>query len=214
MTREPFSATNERVDKMLAIVPTPYASKVKMTSEVSREVLLDCIAGRRAALGILVSCYERRVYAYLSRTLGPRYSLDDLAQEVFLRAYPALSRFDPEGAAKFSTWLLAIAHHVAIDARRRWRPEGEPLLAEGHASLLPSPEEQLQHEQLRAAVARAVEQLSDEQREVFVLATFHELTTEEIAQVVGAFEATVKTRLFRAKAKLRLLLGSRFEVTP
>jgi RNA polymerase sigma-70 factor (ECF subfamily) len=199
---------------MLAIVPTTYASKATMASEVSREVLLDCIAGKREALRVLVRCYERRVYAYLSRTLGPKYSLDDLAQEVFLRAYPSLARFDPEGSAKFSTWLLTIAHHVAVDARRRWRPEGEPLLAEGHATLLPSPEEQLQREQFLAAVAHAVGQLSDEQREVFVLATFHELTIEEIAEVVGTFEATVKTRLFRAKAKLRTLLGSRFEVKP
>jgi RNA polymerase sigma-70 factor (ECF subfamily) len=138
--------------------------------------------------------------------LGRGYPIEDLAQEVFIRAYPALARFEITGKAKLSTWLLSIAHRVAIDARRRLRNREASLRAECETSRTLSPEQLLDQQQLRAAIARAVDELPCEQREVFVLAEFHELTIAEIASVVGAFEATVKTRLFRARHRLRLAL--------
>lgn len=158
------------------------------------------------ALGEFVRCYEHRVFAYLSRSLGSSYPIEDLAQDVFIRAYPALARFDTAGTARLSTWLLSIAHRVAVDARRRKWSNESSLPAEHESTLGVSPEARLGQEQLRAAIVRAVDELPYEQREVFVLAEFHELSIAEIARVVGAFEATVKTRLFRAKRRLRLAL--------
>jgi RNA polymerase sigma-70 factor (ECF subfamily) len=199
---------------MLVASPLLQTAEPSRTDELGAEAIEACRRGERDALLRFVRCYERRVFAYLSRTLGGRYSVEDLAQEVFLRAYSALARFDSQGTAKLSTWLLTIAHRVAVDARRRDRGTSEVLEPERHRSALPSPEERLRLVQLEQSVARAVAELAPEQREVFVLATFHDLSTAEIAAVVGAFEATVKTRLFRAKAKLRLALGPQFEVTP
>ena len=199
---------------MLVVSPTLSTCVIPKTEELGYEVIEACRRGEREALRCFVRCYERRVYAYLSRTLGTRFPIEDLAQEVFVRAYPAFTKFELEGKAKLSTWLLSIAHRVAVDARRRARTHSELFEPERYMSPQPSPEEALNREQLMAAVAFAVAQLNPEQRDVFVLATFHELSIAEIAGVVGTFEATVKTRLFRAKAKLRLALGPQFSVTP
>jgi RNA polymerase sigma-70 factor, ECF subfamily len=190
--------------------PTDQAS----ASELAPKDIVLCQQGNREALGRFVRCYEKRVFAYLWRTLGPSYPIEDLAQEAFVRAYPALKRFETDRSAKLSTWLLTIVHRVAIDARRRNRSVGEPLESERHPSPGLSPEELLGQAELRAAVTRAVEQLTVEQRDVFVLAVFHHLSTAEIAQVVGAVEATVKTRLFRAKSRLKLALGPLHTVIP
>jgi RNA polymerase sigma-70 factor, ECF subfamily len=180
--------------------------------ELGAEDIILCQQGDREALGRFVRSYEKRVFAYLSRSLGPAYPIEDLAQEAFVRAYQALKRFQTKGSAKLSTWLLTIVHHVAIDARRRHRTRGETLESERHPSPGLSPEQLLGQAELRAAVTRAVEQLTVEQRDVFVLAEFHDLPTAEIAQIVGALEATVKTRLFRAKSQLKLALGPLYTV--
>lgn len=194
--------------------PAPSTRVSSKSEELGHEVIEACRRGDRDALRCFVRCYERRVFAYLSRTLGGHYSIEDLAQEVFLRAYPALARFEVEGKAKLSSWLLTIAHRVAVDARRKDRGTNEVFEPERHRSASLNPEEGLRQEQLLQATARAIAQLNPDQREVFVLTMFHDLSTAEVAAVVGSFEATVKTRLFRAKAKLRFALGPHFEVTP
>ena len=215
MPREPIAQPSERQKrKMLVVSLAPGCCLGPQSDELGREAIEACQRGDREALGGFVSCYERRVWAYLSRTLGRTYPIEDLAQEVFLRAYPALARFKFEGTAKLSTWLLSIAHRVAVDARRRDRGRFDVLAPEHYVSLEPSPEARLHQDRLIQAVARATALLDPKQREVFVLATFHELSTAEIAEVVGTFEATVKTRLFRARARLRLALGTHFEVAP
>jgi RNA polymerase sigma-70 factor, ECF subfamily len=199
---------------MLVVASLPKLDETTQGAELAGEVLLACQRGERAALTRFVQCYERRVFAYLSRALGPRFPIEDLAQEVFVRAYPALARFDVRGSAKLSTWLLTIAHRVGVDARRRMPPASEELEPERHPSPRPTPEQLLGQHELRAAIAHAVAQLPAEQREVFVLAEFHDLSNAEIAKVVGTLEATVKTRLFRAKSRLRLALGPIGTVLP
>jgi RNA polymerase sigma-70 factor (ECF subfamily) len=192
---------------MLVAAPLTKLEDAHPGTELGVEVLLACQRGERAALTRFVQAYERRIFAYLARALGCGFVIEDLAQEVFVRAYQALPRFDVNGNARLSTWLLTIAHRVGVDARRRRRPACAELETERYPSQVPSPEQLLGREELRLAIARAVSTLPPEQREVFVLAEFHDLSTSEIARVVGAMESTVKTRLFRAKARLRLALG-------
>jgi RNA polymerase sigma-70 factor (ECF subfamily) len=197
---------------MFVVSPISSLVETVQAGELDPGLIQACQRGERQALGCFVRCYQRRIFAYLSRNLGLRFPIEDLAQEVFVRALPALARFDLRGPAKLSTWLLCIAHHVALDARRRDRGNTEALQPELYPSSLASPADLAERAQLRVAVARAVEQLTPEQREVFVLAEFHELTMAEISSVVGVGESTVKTRLFRAKAKLQLALGTLFTV--
>lgn len=144
------------------------------------------------------------------RALGSGPHVEDLAQEVFIRACRALRGFDGDGKAKLSTWLLTIASRVAIDARRKRRRATAPL--EGD---LPPATETPETERRRIEIGRALEraalQLSDEHRDVFVLAEFHDLDMAEIGQVLGIPENTVKTRLFRARERLRTLLRGVWE---
>jgi RNA polymerase sigma-70 factor (ECF subfamily) len=174
--------------------------------ELDAEMLAGCRAGRPAALRGFVVRYQHLVFAYLSRTLGAGPHVEDLAQEVFLRACRGLSTFDAGGAARPSTWLLTIASRVAIDARRRRRVPTSPLDAELAVPSSDTPETERRRAELGQALARAAAQLTDEQRDVFVLAEFHDLDTKAIAAVLGVREATARTRLFRARERLRQLL--------
>jgi len=181
------------------------------SSEIDAGVLEGCRAGDPRAFRAFVVRYQGMVFAFLSRTLGPGPHVEDLAQEVFLRACRALPRFDGGGSARLSTWLLTIASHLACDARRRRRVPTEPLDAD-LALLTPStPETERRRAEIGRAVVRAAGELSDDQRDVFVLAEFHGLDTKEIGEVLSVREGTVKTRLFRARERMRALLRGVWE---
>lgn len=123
-----------------------------------------------------------------------------------MRSYQALPRFEPEGPAKVSTWLLGIASRVAIDWRRRSRlrvvsiDEAPQIAVEG------TPETEARRGEIARAFELAAAKLDDDQRMVFVLAEFHGLSMAEMAEALGVPENTVKTRLFRARERLRALL--------
>jgi len=182
-----------------------------LVDELDTATLEQCREGNRTALELFVRCYERRVFAFLSRTLGYGLSVDDLAQEVFMRAYQALSEFHPAGRARLSTWLFTIAYHVLVDARRRQKTD-YLLFSDEHESIdTDNPEHRLWRRELNTALGRAVAELEPEQRDTFILAAFHDLSVTEIAKVTGTLESTVKTRLFRARGHLREWLAELWE---
>jgi RNA polymerase sigma-70 factor (ECF subfamily) len=173
-------------------------------SELDRATLTRCKGGDPVAFRAFVVRYERSVFALLSRLIGRGPEVEDLAQETFMRAYRALPRFDLDAAARPSTWLLTIATRLALDTKKKKRPE-LGAVPEGVDSI--SPERESARRELGRAIASAVESLSDDQRAAFVLAEFHEFSLKEIAEAVGVPEGTVKTRLFRAREKLSRALG-------
>ena len=176
------------------------------------QLTLDgCRSGDAAALRIFVMRYEQMVFAFLSRSLGAGPHVEDLAQEVFLRACRALPRFDSARSARLSTWLLTIATRVAIDARRKRRLPIATLDADVVVADSGTPETERRRHEIAGALERAALQLSEEQRDVFVLAEFHGLDTKELASVLGISEGTVKTRLFRARERLRAALRTVWE---
>lgn len=180
---------------MLAM-PVPWDD-----GELEPALLERCQAGEPAALRAFVERYQRPVFALLSRILGRQPEVEDLAQETFLRAFRALAGFDPGGSARPSTWLLTIATRLALDVcRKRAREQRTALAAE--ASSAPTPEHDAQRSQLRIAIATAIDELPSEQRAAFVLAEFHGFAMEDIATALQVPKSTVKTRLFRARAKL------------
>lgn len=174
--------------------------------ELDAELLGRCQAGESAALRVFVEFYQRAVFALLSRILGQRPEVEDLAQETFLRAIRALAGFDVGGTARLSTWLLTIATRLALDAcRKRSRERGSPLAEE--PTFAATPEHDAQRAELRGALAAAVAELPDDQRAAFVLAEFHGFAIEDIATALQIPQGTVKTRLFRARAKLSRALA-------
>lgn len=175
--------------------------------ELDPAMLARCRARDPVAFRAFVVRYQGAVFALLGRIVGPSPALDDLAQETFLRAHAALPGFDPGLPAKLSTWLLTIAARVALDELKKRRLPLEPL--ERAASLAggESPERSASRRRLGRAIEAAAAQLGDEQRAVFVLFMFHGFSVEQVAGALGCAPATVKTRLFRARQRLRELLA-------
>nr|MCU0658716.1 RNA polymerase sigma factor [Polyangiaceae bacterium] len=147
------------------------------------------------------------VFAYLSRLLGRGPLVEDLAQETFLRAFRAIEGFDPQGAARPSTWLLTIATRLVFDDRKRRRLPTAPLEdAEGQPDHL-DPERQAERARLGRAIEDAARELSEDQRAAFLLMEFHGFSVAEAAATLKIPENTVKQRVFRAREKLRSRLA-------
>ena len=181
-----------------------------------RSLVERILGGERDRFTTLVSRYEKRVINYVYRITHRYEDAHDLAQEIFVKVYLALDRYDPK--YQFSTWLFRIAQNSAIDALRKKsiaevplaRPtEEEPGGKEREfADDGISPYRALKNKQLSAAIDKAVENLPADYRELIQLRHFAELSYEEIASMKKLPLGTVKNKLFRARNLLKEALGS------
>ena len=172
----------------------------------SDEILIGRIAqGDRLAMQVLFARHHVRVYRFVLRIVRNEASAEDLISEVFLDVWRQADRF--EGRSAVSTWLLAIARFKALSSMRR-KPDEE--LDEEAAGAIEdtsdTPEVSLQKKDKSGLLRKCLEQLSREHREVIDLVYYHEKSIEEVAEIVGIPEATVKTRMFYARKKLSELL--------
>ena len=172
----------------------------------SDEVLIGRIAnGDRLAMQVLYARYHVRVFRFVVRLVRDEGTAEDLISEVFLDVWRQADRF--EGRSAVSTWLLAIARFKALSSMRR-KPDEE--LDEEAAGAIEdtsdTPEVSLQKKDKSGLLRKCLEQLSREHREVIDLVYYHEKSIEEVAEIVGIPEATVKTRMFYARKKLSELL--------
>lgn len=161
-------------------------------------------ADDRAAFGLLVERHQSAVRRFLRHLARGDHALaDDLAQETFLRAYRGLDGF--HGAARFSTWLLGIAHNQWRNARRRLPREMHLAPASAPEAAEPSSTRQtdLQHD-----LAAALRQLSPDEQVALHLGYQQDLSHGEIAALLDWPLGTVKTHLARGKEKLRHLLAA------
>ncbi len=179
-------------------------------AELDTATLEGCRAGDPGALRLFVTCYEQRVFAFLSRTLGAGPHVEDLAQEVFLRLHRALPGF--RGQSLLSTYLYRITVNVAQDEWKRRRREDRPLISISDETSdwedrLVHPdrnaEEQIADGQFQQAVEEHLGRLSSIERTVLVLYHQEERTYEQIAVVLGLPLGTVRTHLHRARKRLR-----------
>lgn len=185
---------------------TPYAGA---PPALDTSVLERCRAQDPMAFRAFVVRHERMVFALLSRMLGPqrRTEVEDLAQETFVRAYRAFPDFDLRGPAKPSTWLLTIATRLVLDARKKKQLDKTPIEDDVPSPTASTPELSLERRELGEAIEEAASQLPEDQRAALVLAEMHGLSILEIAAALGVPENTAKTRLFRAREKMRAALA-------
>ena len=189
-----------------ALMPRAQPKGRPGRAELDELTLARARRGERAACTRFVAVHEAAVFAVIGRVLGARGHgtvVEDLAQETFVRALRALPRFEPSGPARLSTWVLTIATRVALSELRRARPAAREL---DEAALPAVTGEHLRVDR-RRALARAIADLTDEQRAVFVLRDAHGLTETEVADALEIDVAAVKSRLVRARARLRRSLG-------
>jgi len=171
---------------------------------------LEARRGSEEAFRQLVERYQRPVYSLLVRIVRSPEAAEDLAQEAFVKAWKALSRFDP--TRKFSSWLFKIAHNSALDALRRQGIETFSLDAPiGDSDEPPElPADPAAENPLRRLVARdagraleaAIGELRPQYREILLLRFQEGLAYEEISEVLSIPLGTVKIHIFRARAEL------------
>ncbi|ACX51265.1 RNA polymerase, sigma-24 subunit, ECF subfamily [Ammonifex degensii KC4] len=181
----------------------------------TRHLLEQARAGSHQAFEELVLAYQDRVYGLCYRLTGNHDDAEDLAQEVFVRAYRGLRSFRAE--ADFGTYLHRIAVNLFLNHRRKANhntlslddpvsvPDGElpRQVADGNHL---HPEEEAEKREFIRLVRRALNSLSREHRAVLVLREMEEMSYEEIAAVLGVAPGTVKSRLNRARAALQKAL--------
>lgn len=180
-------------------------------------------AGDDEAFGRLVEEYQDKIYNYVARMLHDRTEAQDVAQEVFIRAYENLSGFRRESS--FQTWLYRIASNLTIDAARaRQRRISESFsldkpmeTEEGELNReLPAPDRgpiaMAESSQLQEVVAEAIAQLSPKLKSVITLYDLQGFSYNEIAKILGCPIGTVKSRLFSARNQLQEILKSKIDI--
>lgn len=172
-----------------------------------KDLICRAARGDAEAFRQLVEAYQTPAYRLAARMCGPD-SAEDVTQEAFLAAWRALPEF--RGDCRFSTWLYRLVSNAAIDCLRREKKHRDTgdvddlELPDGG----PSPQEQTERSDTRDAVRRALDRLSPEHRQVLLLRFMQELDYGEIARALNVSEGTVKSRINRAKSKLREVLAA------
>lgn len=181
-----------------------------LTTELDDATLRACQAGVQQAQRAFVVQYQHAVFALLSRLLGHGSDVEDLAQETFIRALHALPGYRNEPNLPPSHWLLTIAARLAMDhhRRRKTADRARTLLKLAPEQTPTTPELDLGRRRLREALVSAIDELSFDQRAVLVMTEFHGFPVAEVARCLDVNENTVKTRLFRARARLSVALSA------
>ena len=172
----------------------------------SDEALIGRIAaGDKLAMQVLFARHHVRVYRFVLRLVGDPSRAEDLISDVFLDVWRQADRF--EARSQVSTWLLAIARYKALSAlRKRLDEELDEETAAAIEDTGDTPEVAMQKKDTSQILRKCLTKLSAEHREIIDLVYYHEKSVEEVAEIVGIPEATVKTRMFYARKKLAELL--------
>ena len=180
-----------------------------------REIIERVLAGDNDAFGVLVERYQSKVYNLALRMTGSEDDAADMAQETFLRAWRSLPAFQFESA--FSTWLFRMTHNICIDHLRSKKRKptvsltmqddgGEETAQLDLPDPGPDPEQSLLQSEERTLVARALQALPADYREILTLRAIDDLSYQKIAEILHLQEGTVKSRLSRARAQLRKIV--------
>ncbi|MFN8140581.1 MAG: sigma-70 family RNA polymerase sigma factor [Fimbriimonadales bacterium] len=187
-------------------------------SRATEEKVLDgaiisrCQRRDSEAFGLLVDRYQARIFGYVRRMVYSAEDAEDIAQEVFVKAFQNIDRFD--GRASLTTWLFKIANNLCIDKKRRKdrRPQEAFLSSEEADQAFEvadsrwDPESHAVAQEMAVLVESSLRQMSDKLRTVILLHDKEELSYEQIAEIVNVPVGTVKSRLFLAREQLQIAL--------
>jgi RNA polymerase sigma-70 factor (ECF subfamily) len=182
----------------------PVAAEMRVRLE-DRDGILACQRGEREAFDRLVERYQREIYRLCYRYVNNHHDANDMAQEVFLKAYRAISSF--RGDSAFATWLYRIAVNSCLNFRSARKAETEQL-SESLADAGAGVEDDLAQRERSRLVRDAVKRLPERQRTTLILKVYHDLTHEEVARILGSSVGTVKASLFHALGNLKKLVGA------
>jgi RNA polymerase sigma-70 factor (ECF subfamily) len=161
-------------------------------------------SGEAQAFDVLMQRYATRIYQVIYGMVHNQADTQDLSQETFIHAYEGIKGFNEK--YRFYTWLYRIAINLCINHWKRRKPAQLVPIENGESYADPNPATDPAAMDLRRAVEKRLAQLPEEQKTVFVLRTFEEMSYQEIAEVLGISIGTVMSRLSRAREKLKELL--------
>ncbi len=171
------------------------------------------INGDTRAYSILVDRYKHMVFTLAARFLKNHEDAEEIAQDVFVKAYAALSTF--KGDSKFSTWLYKIAYYRSLDILKKQK-RGLQISSidsdtEYHLSSMENTLDNLEANERKLAIRSAINDLPHDDAVVITLHYFEELSLKEIAKIMSLEANTVKVRLYRSRKRLALLLKNKLE---
>lgn len=172
-------------------------------------VVKDVLSGDVDAFRILVERYQHKVFSVVRNLAAGRADTEDLAQMVFLKAFEHLDSYRPE-KGRFLSWLYAIARNTCFNELRK--KKGLSASEMNESAVQPGQERELSQKELFEALDQALEEMPVEYRSAFVLAEIHEMALSEVAEMEGVPVGTVKSRISRARTRLRKALKDREEV--
>ncbi|MES2919763.1 MAG: RNA polymerase sigma factor [Pseudomonadota bacterium] len=186
----------------------PASADAGIAGDTDEDLMLAFQAGDAGAFDTLYERYRGRLFRFLVREAGNRQAGEEIYQEAWLRVIRV--RTDYRVTARFSTWLYQIAHNCLVDhlrrQGRRWQHEESRAELPEAACPLPTPEAEWERRATAQALARCLDSLPPEQREVFLLREEAGLALAEIASVTGSGLEAAKSRLRYALARLRACL--------
>jgi len=180
-------------------------------ADLSEAALIDaCRTGRAGAFDVVVERHRRSVYQLCYRFVGNHEDASDLSQDVFLRAYKGLRSF--RGQSSLATWLYRIGVNVCLNRVSASAPVDkmtEPIEERQHVDTRSeSPADHLLRAERDARVRAAIAELPRKQRATLILRVYHDMSHQEIADVLGSSVGAVKTNFFHALSNLRKRLGT------
>lgn len=156
--------------------------------------------GDKNAMRVLFSNHRVAVYRFVLRFLQDRALAEDVTSEVFLEVWRSAGRFEGRSAA--ATWILGIARHKALSARRFTHVELEEEMVEANGEGPDAPDAAVQQQDRASVLRKCISKLSDEHREVIDLVYYQEQSVASVATILGVPRNTAKTRVFYARKRL------------
>src|SRR5579863_5506072 len=200
-------------------VPPRQPLPSQVVKEDEPQLVAAAQAGQLEAFETLVERYERKIFRLTLNITQNREDAEDSMQEAFLKAYEHLHEF--QGNSRFYTWLVRIAVNQALMKLRRRRPNvvsldeeidtGEDMMPREVEDWGPSPQQRYEQTELSGILGKVIGELEAPFRVVFQLRDIEEMSTEETAEALGLSVPAVKSRLLRARLKLRQKLNQYFK---
>ena len=183
------------------LLKSPRAETTRSPTPDDRELLARVAGGDLQAFERLYRVYQPRLTRFLTTLLKRPQLIEEVLDDTMMVVWQSAGNF--RGSSKPSTWIFAIAYRKAHKAKARWPDPVEEPENDTRISKEPAPDEELHQERLRAALMKAMEQLSPDHRAVVDLTYFHGMGYREIAEIVDCPVDTVKTRMFHARRRLK-----------
>lgn len=170
-----------------------------MTEQNDATLVRQCLEGNVKAFESIIDKYQKTIFNLALRMLGSGDDAEDIVQSVFIKAYENLASFDPK--YKFFSWLYRMTINESLNFRSQRKRFEE--LGDGYVSRDKTPEQDYEEHEMTRYVETALLHLESGQRALIVLKHFQNLAYQEISEIMGISEKTVKSRLYSARQVLK-----------